>query len=123
MKKGYLKDLGNTLRLILILFGVILFVAVFALIPKIFSSHDMLYQTIAVVLSVVFTAIVTNQLLTGQSSKEEAREKNIKVHDMQVDRLVTTMEMAGASISLMKLDDEIREYYDVPCSSPYFTKK
>lgn len=51
------------------------------------------------------------------------KEKNIKVHDMQVDRLVTTMEMAGASISLMKLDDEIREYYDVPCSSPYFTKK
>ena len=84
MKKGNWKELGNTLRLILILFGVILFVAVFALIPKIFSSHDMLYQTIAVVLSVVFTAIVTNQLLTGQSSKEEAREKNIKVHENKI---------------------------------------
>ena len=84
MKKGKWKELGNTLRLILILFGVILFVAVFALIPKIFSSHDMLYQTIAVVLSVVFTAIVTNQLLTGQSSNEEAREKNIKVHENKI---------------------------------------
>lgn len=84
MKKGNWKELGNTLRLILILFGVILFVAVFALIPKIFSSHDMLYQTIAVVLSVVFTAIITNQLLTGQSSNEEAREKNIKVHENKI---------------------------------------
>ena len=84
MKKDNWKELGNTLRLILILFGVILFVAVFALIPKIFSSHDMLYQTIAVVLSVVFTAIVTNQLLTGQSSNEEAREKNIKVHENKI---------------------------------------
>ena len=51
------------------------------------------------------------------------KEKKIKVHDMQVDRLVTTMEMAGASISLMKLDDELKPYYDMPCSSPYFTKK
>ncbi len=51
------------------------------------------------------------------------KEKKIRVHDMQVDRLVTTMEMAGASISLMKLDDELAKYYDMPCASPYFTKK
>lgn len=78
------KEFRNTLRLILLLVGVILIVAVFALIPKIFSSHDMLFQTIAVVLSVIFTAIVTNQLLTGQSSNEEAREKNIKVHENKI---------------------------------------
>lgn len=84
MKMNFKKDFRNTLRLILLLVGVILIVAVFALIPKIFSSHDMLYQTIAVVLSVIFTAIVTNQLLTGQSSNEEAREKNIKVHENKI---------------------------------------
>ena len=84
MKTSFKKDFRNTLRLILLLVGVILIVAVFALIPKIFSSHDMLYQTIAVVLSVIFTAIVTNQLLTGQSSNEEAREKNIKVHENKI---------------------------------------
>lgn len=84
MKTGNLKEVGNTFRMILLLVGVILIVAVFALIPKIFSSHDMLFQTIAVVLSVVFTAIVTNQLLTGQSSNEEAREKNIKVHENKI---------------------------------------
>jgi len=32
------------------------------------------------------------------------------------------MEMAGASISIMKMDDELLEYYDMPCSGPYYNK-
>jgi dihydroxyacetone kinase-like protein len=31
--------------------------------------------------------------------------------------LVTTQEMAGFSITLMKLDDELKRYYDVPAAS------
>ena len=50
------------------------------------------------------------------------REKGIRVHDMDVNSLVTTMEIVGASISLLKLDDELRKYYDMPCSSPYYKK-
>ena len=50
------------------------------------------------------------------------KEKNIKVHDMDVNSLVTTMEMAGASISIMKMDDELIKYYDMPCNSPYYKK-
>ena len=50
------------------------------------------------------------------------RQKGIKVHDMEVNSLVTTMEMAGASITLLKLDDELKAYYDLPCDSPYYKK-
>lgn len=50
------------------------------------------------------------------------KEKGILVHDMDVNSLVTTMEMAGASISLMKMDEELIRLYDKPCSSPYYTK-
>lgn len=49
-------------------------------------------------------------------------EKGIQVHDMDVNSLVTTMEMAGASISIMKMDEELLKYYDMPCSSPYYKK-
>ena len=49
-------------------------------------------------------------------------EKGIHVHDMDVNSLVTTMEMAGASISMMKMDEELLHYYDQLCSSPYYTK-
>lgn len=50
------------------------------------------------------------------------KEKGIRVHNMDVNSLVTTMEMAGASITLMKMDDELQKYYDMPCSSPYYKK-
>ena len=49
-------------------------------------------------------------------------EAGLVVHDMDVNSLVTTMEMAGASISVLKIDDELKKYYDMPCSSPYYTK-
>lgn len=49
-------------------------------------------------------------------------EKGIRVHRMEVGTLITSMEMAGASITLMKLDDELQKYYDMPCDSPYYKK-
>ena len=49
-------------------------------------------------------------------------EAEIHIHDMDVNSLVTTMEMAGASISVMKMDEELLRYYDMPCSSPYYKK-
>jgi dihydroxyacetone kinase len=30
--------------------------------------------------------------------------------------------MAGASITIFKLDDELSKYYDMPCDSPYYKK-
>ena len=50
------------------------------------------------------------------------KEKGILVHGMDVGSFVTSMEMAGASISLLKLDDELRAFYDLPCRSPYYSK-
>ena len=49
-------------------------------------------------------------------------KNGIIVHDMDVNSLVTTMEMAGASISILKMDDELMRYYDMPCNSPYYKK-
>ena len=51
-----------------------------------------------------------------------ADEKGIEVHDMEVNSLITCQEMAGFSITLMKLDDELQKYYDMPCSSPPYKK-
>jgi len=52
----------------------------------------------------------------------KCKEAGLIVHDMDVNSLVTTMEMAGASISIMKMDDELLKYYDMPCSGPYYKK-
>ncbi len=61
-------------------------------------------------------------MIMNRKLKLLLEEKGILIHDMDVNSLVTTMEMAGASISIMKMDQELLHYYDMPCRSPYYTK-
>lgn len=61
-------------------------------------------------------------MIMNRRLAQRCREAGLSVHDMDVNSLVTTMEMAGASISVMKMDDELIRYYDMPCSSPYYKK-
>lgn len=49
-------------------------------------------------------------------------EKEIEIHDMVVDSYVTCQEMAGISVTLLKLDEELERYYDLPCDSIYYKK-
>lgn len=53
---------------------------------------------------------------------ERLKEDGIQVLDMDVNSYVTCQEMAGASITLFLLDDELEQYYKVPCDSPYYKK-
>ena len=54
---------------------------------------------------------------------EVLTEKGIKVYRVYVGEYATSMEMAGASISLFKLDDELKELLDYPVNTPFFTQK
>lgn len=46
----------------------------------------------------------------------------IKIYDSEVKIYCTCMEMGGFSITFLKLDDELKPYYDAPCYSPYYAK-
>lgn len=61
-------------------------------------------------------------LIVNRRVKQVLAEKGIKVHDTIIGPLVTCQEMAGFSLSLTKLDDELRKYWDMPCSSVCYTK-
>ena len=61
-------------------------------------------------------------LIVNRRLKQLLDEKGIIIHDMDVGSHVTCQEMAGASISLMKVDEELRKYYDMPCDSPFYKK-
>ena len=84
MKTNSKNSTRTIIKLCIYLAIIIVIVGIFALLPKIFSSHEMLFQIIAVVLSVLFTAVVTNSLLTAQSESEENKEKNIKIHENRI---------------------------------------
>ena len=47
-------------------------------------------------------------------------EKGISVHRNYIGEYATSLEMAGMSISLLRLDDELKELIDAPCRSPFF---
>jgi len=62
-------------------------------------------------------------LIVNRKVRIILEEKGITVHDSLVGSYCTSLEMAGFSITLLKLDDELKKYYDLPVSSPALTRK
>jgi len=50
-------------------------------------------------------------------------EKKIRVFKVYIGEFATSMEMAGASISLLKLDDELKNLLSKPAYTPFFEQK
>lgn len=46
----------------------------------------------------------------------------LSIHDAEVKSFCTCQEMGGFSITILRLDDELKKYYDVPCFSPYYAR-
>lgn len=61
-------------------------------------------------------------MIVNRRLRERLDQEKILVHDMVVNSFVTCQEMAGVSISMMKLDEELQRYYDLPCDSPFYKK-
>jgi dihydroxyacetone kinase-like protein len=51
------------------------------------------------------------------------KAKNIKIHRSYVGEYMTSLEMGGFSISLLKLDSQLRELLDAPCETPGLVQK
>ncbi|MHB8277962.1 MAG: dihydroxyacetone kinase subunit DhaK [Candidatus Humimicrobiaceae bacterium] len=49
-------------------------------------------------------------------------EKDISIYSTEIGEFCTSQEMAGVSITLVKLDGELKKYYDMPCEAPGFKK-
>lgn len=46
----------------------------------------------------------------------------VKVYDADIKCYCTSQEMGGFSISFMRMDEELKKYYDAPCFSPFYAK-
>jgi phosphoenolpyruvate---glycerone phosphotransferase subunit DhaK len=64
----------------------------------------------------MFELLIVNRRVRWLLSSE-----GIIVHRTYIGSWLTSQEMAGFSISLMKLDQELKHYLDLPASSPGFT--
>jgi dihydroxyacetone kinase-like protein len=49
-------------------------------------------------------------------------EAGIKVYCTEVGEFCTSQEMKGMSVTLVKVDDELKKYFEMPCVSPCYVK-
>lgn len=61
-------------------------------------------------------------LIVNRKVNQILADKGIAIHDTLVGSYCTSLEMAGFSITLMKLDNELQKLYDLPAKSAAFVK-
>ncbi|MGI6162109.1 MAG: dihydroxyacetone kinase subunit DhaK [Christensenellales bacterium] len=51
------------------------------------------------------------------------KAEGLIVHDAEIKNYCTCQEMGGFSITILRLDDEIKKYYNAACASPYYARE
>ena len=78
-----------------------------------FASGD---EIVALVSGLGATPLMELYVLYGEIEKILCRQ-GVKIHRVYVGNYFTSLEMMGASLTLMKLDVELKELVDMPCYS------
>jgi dihydroxyacetone kinase-like protein len=61
-------------------------------------------------------------LIVNRRIRQVLDREGIAVHRTLVGTWLTAQEMAGFSVTMMKLDDELKRYLDMPCDSFAFAR-
>lgn len=77
---------------------------------------------VAVMVNGLGATPLDEQYIIVRKVDELMKKNELKVHRYYVGEYVTSLEMAGVSISIMKLDDELKKYLDAPAQTPFFTQ-
>lgn len=84
-----------------------------------FQSGD----EVALLINDLGSTTMMELLIVNRKVRQILRGKNITVYDTVVGSYCTCQEMAGFSITLLKLDEELKKYYDMPASSLGYSKR
>lgn len=77
---------------------------------------------VAVLVNGLGSTPLDEQYIVTRKIDQYLKEKGIKVHRYYVGEYATAIEMAGFSISLLKMDDELKKYLEAPARTPFFTQ-
>ncbi len=61
-------------------------------------------------------------LIVNRRVRQILDQRGVAVHDTRIGPYMTTQEMAGFSITLFRLDEELARYFDQPASNESFLK-
>ena len=83
-----------------------------------FQSGD----EVALVINDMGATTMMELLVVNRRVRQLLHKRNIAVYSTDIGSYLTTQEMAGFSITLMKLDAELKTHLDLPVSSFAYTK-
>jgi len=90
------------------------------LLGKILEDMDFQGSEVALMVNGLGGTPLMELYILNNDVQDLLAEKGIKVHKTFVGNYMTAIEMAGCSITLLKLDDELKALLDKPCNTPAF---
>lgn len=80
-------------------------------------------EEVCVLINGLGSTTILEMSIVFRRVKQRLEEDGVVIYDSNINSYCTCMEMGGFSISILKLDDEIKALYDAPCYCPYFSKE
>lgn len=88
------------------------------MVPALLSSLEMEKGEIALMINGFGGTPLQELYLLNHSVFKQLHERGIKVHRIFVGNFMTSIDMLGASVSILKLDDELKALLNAPCFAP-----
>lgn len=88
------------------------------LVDKILADYDFTDSEVALMVNGLGGSPLMELYIIENDVRNYLDEKGIKVYRTYVGNFMTSLEMMGCSVSLLKLDDELKTLLDAPCSTP-----
>lgn len=88
------------------------------LLDKILEDFDYSNSEVAVLVNGLGATPLMELYILNREVQNYLEEKNISIYKTFVGNYTTAIDMTGCSITLMKLDNELKELLDAPCDTP-----
>ena len=88
------------------------------LLEKILEDYDYTGSEVAVLVNGLGGTPLMELYILNMEVQKLLEEKNIRTYKTLVGNYMTALDMTGCSLTLMKLDDELKELLDAPCDTP-----
>lgn len=80
-------------------------------------------EEVCVLVNGLGATTITEMSIGYRHLRELLLQDGLIIHDADIDHYCTSQEMGGFSITVFRLNEELKKYYDMPCHSPYFTRE
>jgi dihydroxyacetone kinase-like protein len=77
---------------------------------------------VAVLINGLGATPLEEQYVVFRKVNKMLQEYDIKIYRTYIGEFATSLEMAGVSVSLLKLDDELKHFLDKPADTPFFAQ-